>query len=139
MRLVVSYPEIVPVREAGERQGEKPMNEEKYLESILSELFARAQAQFGSAVRSYWLHDGNGCPGCGHPIGATKHKGEDALSLNAFIHRPVGVLIGYLLCGRCATKIFRAAERKPGQQIPLHSKIEQALIRAYERQRFDTN
>jgi hypothetical protein len=109
------------------------MDDEQYVMSMLDELFARAKAQFGSAVQGCWLHDQDGCPGCGRTIDAVKYKGNDALSLNAFMYRPRGVLIGYLLCKRCATKIFRAAERWPNQQIPLHGKIEQSLIQAYQR------
>jgi hypothetical protein len=106
---------------------------DEFLDAALAELFTRATAQFGNAVKSYWLYDGDPCPGCGFPVEVTHYKGKDALSLNAFIHRPRGVLIGYILCGRCALQIFEAAERNPGVQIPLHDAIEQALIKAYQR------
>ncbi|MCB0062138.1 MAG: nucleotidyltransferase domain-containing protein, partial [Caldilineaceae bacterium] len=60
-------------------------------------------------------------------------KGQDALSLNAFIYRARGVLIGYFLCGQCAAKIHEAAAINPGKQIPLHTVIERNLVQAYRR------
>ncbi len=105
---------------------------EDYANALVAELFTRAKAQFGSAVKSYWFYDGDTCPGCGsRQIEPLKHKGEDALSLNAFIYRERGVLIGYLLCGRCAAAIFKAAQKNPYTQTPLHTTIEQNLIKAY--------
>lgn len=103
------------------------------LDAMLFELFARAHMQFGDAVISYWLYAEERCPGCGSAISYMKFKGQNALSLNAFIYRQYGVLIGYLLCGRCATRIHRAAQKNPHVQIPLHSVIEQNLAAAYER------
>lgn len=99
---------------------------------MVAEMFARAQAQFGNAVKGYWFHDGAGCPACGRNIDALRYKGGDALSLNAFIYRKRGVLIGYLLCGRCARQVFRRARRRPGQETEQHAAIEETLIRAYE-------
>ncbi len=106
---------------------------EEYADAALAQLFARATAQFGNAVKSYWVYDGDPCPGCGFPVEVMHYKGKDALSLNAFIYRPRGVLIGYILCGHCAQQIFDAAERNPGVQTPLHAVIEQNLIKAYQR------
>jgi hypothetical protein len=108
------------------------MAEEDYADALLAELFTRAKAQFGAAVKSYWFYGGDTCPGCGsRQIEPLKHKGKDALSLNAFIYRERGVLIGYLLCRQCAKDIFRAARKNPYQQTPLHTTIEQNLIKAY--------
>jgi hypothetical protein len=109
------------------------MDTKDYSDAALAELFARAKAQFGSAVKSYWFYDGEPCPGCGFPVDAMQYKGQDALSLNAFIYRPRGVLIGYALCGLCARQIFQAAEKNPGVQTPLHSVIEANLTKAYQR------
>jgi hypothetical protein len=109
------------------------MNAKDHADAMLAQLFARAKAQFGSAVKSYWFYDGDSCPGCGFSVDAMKYKGKDALSLNAFIYRPRGVLIGYFLCGLCAQQIFQAAEKNPYVQTPLHAVIEQNLIRAYRR------
>ena len=105
----------------------------KQFAAMLDTLFARAKAQFGSAVKGQWFYAEDTCPGCGAPIGAMKFKNKDALSLNAFIYRPRGILIGYLLCGRCAEHIFAAAEKKPYTQTPLHTTIEQTLTAAYLR------
>jgi hypothetical protein len=102
-------------------------------EALVAQMFTLARRKFGKAVKGYWLYDGEPCPGCGFPIDAMEWKGSEALSLNAFIYRPRGVLIGYLLCGRCAQQIFQAAEKNPRVQTPLHSVIEGNLIRAYQR------
>ncbi len=102
-------------------------------EAALAKMFTLARAQFGDAVKSQWLYDGETCPGCGREIDAVKWQGEEAMSLNAFIHRKPGVLIGYLLCGRCGEQVMRAGQSPLKREIPLHSKIEQTLIQAYER------
>jgi len=99
----------------------------------MARLLAQARRQFGSAVKHYWMYDGDPCPGCGFPVDIMQYKGKDALSLNTFIYRPRGVLIGYPLCGRCAQQIFQAAEKNPGVQTALHAVIENNLIAAYQR------
>lgn len=98
----------------------------KDISNLLDQLYRQAQMQFGSAVRSRWLHDDDGCPGCGREIDGMKFKGKNALSLNAFIFREHGVLIAYLLCGKCARQIHRAATT-----IPLHTEIEKNLKQAF--------
>ena len=109
-------------------------NSDKEIDDLLEQLFRQAQMQFGSAIKSRWFHDGDGCPGCGRKISEMKWKGKKALSLNAFIYREHGVLIAYLLCGKCANHIFRDAEKNPGVgQLPLHSEIEKNLKQAYLR------
>ena len=95
---------------------------------MLEMLFTQAKMQFGTAIKSRWFHDLDPCPGCGKKIGAMKWKGEDAMSLNAFIFRENGVLIGYLLCGKCGKKVINAK-----QDLPLHAKIEETLKKAYLR------
>ena len=55
-------------------------------------------------------------------------KGEETLSLNAFIFREHGVLIGYLLCAKCGRKVINAKK-----YLPLHAKIEETLKKAYLR------
>lgn len=99
----------------------------------LEQLFRLSQMKFGSAVRSRWFHDGDGCPGCGGKISIMKFKKKNALSLNAFIFREHGVLIAYLLCGKCARYIFREAETNPNTQTELHNQIEKNLKSAYLR------
>ena len=105
----------------------------KELENLLDQLFRQAQSQFGSAVKGRWLHDGDGCPGCGKAVGVMKYKKQDALSLNAFIFREHGVLIAYLLCGKCARHIFRESQKNPHRKLPIHEEIEKNLKHAFVR------
>ncbi len=107
------------------------MNNE-YADKLLGQMFQQAKAQFGSAVKAFWFYDGDPCPGCGSEIDAMEFKGKEALSLNAFIYRERGILIGYFLCGRCAGKIFRDAEQNPYQQTSLHTIIKMNLVEAYQ-------
>jgi hypothetical protein len=99
--------------------------------AMLAQLFLQAKAQFGNAIKGFWFYEPDPCPGCGRAIDAAKFQGQDALSLNAYIYRERGVLIGYFLCGRCAQKVFQASKATPGQQSPLHAKIEANLVKAY--------
>ncbi len=104
----------------------------KEIADLFEQLFRQAQMQFGSAVKSRWLHDGDGCPGCGREIDGMKFKGKDALSLNAFIFREHGVLIAYLLCGKCARKILRDSQKnRYGGHTALHTEIEKTLKQAF--------
>ena len=64
--------------------------------------------------------DLNRCPACGGEVDTVRTGGKTGISLNAYFYRPRGVLIGYLLCGRCADIIHRSAARMPGRQIVLH-------------------
>ena len=109
------------------------MNTEEYANEVLKKLYSRARAQFGSSVKSYWFNNSDFCPGCGGKVDAMKVKGEDALSLNAFIYRERGVLIGYILCSRCARRVFKIAKRSPGKQTALHTAIEKDLVNAYKK------
>jgi hypothetical protein len=99
----------------------------KEISDLLDQLFRQSQMRFGAAIKSRWFYDGDGCPGCGRKINTMKFKGKDALSLNAFIFREHGVLIGYLLCGRCAKYIFKESEKNPVAQTSLHTEIEKNL------------
>ena len=101
------------------------------IDDLLEQLFRQAQRQFGSAIRGRWMYDGDGCPGCGKEVGVTKYKKQDALSLNAFIFREHGVLIAYLLCGKCALQILREAEKRPNRKLPMHDEIEKNLKHAF--------
>jgi hypothetical protein len=103
-------------------------------DQILGTLFRQAKAQFGDAIQSFWFYDGDFCPGClVRPIDKIKFQGQDALAINAFIYRPRGVLIGYLLCETCAHFVFKEAEKNPYKQTPLHAEIEQNLTAAYHK------
>ena len=101
------------------------------ISDLLEQLFRQAQMQFGSAIKSRWLYDGDNCPGCGGKIDTVKWKKKKALSLNAFIYRDHGVLIAYLLCGKCANSIFKESEKDPYSQTELHSEIEKNLKHAF--------
>lgn len=101
------------------------------IRELLDQLFHQAQMQFGSAIKSRWLHEGDGCPGCGGKISTTKFKGQNSLSLNAFIFREHGVLIAYLLCGKCAKYIFKRSKEDPYSQTELHTVIENNLKKGY--------
>jgi len=98
---------------------------------VLDQLYFQAQMQFGSAIKSKWLYDGDGCPGCGKDITETKWKKKKALSLNAFMYRDHGVLIGYLLCGTCAHTIHSVGVKGGYEKLPVHDEIEKNLKAAY--------
>jgi hypothetical protein len=103
-------------------------------EKILEMMYKQGKAQFGDAMKSFWFYDGDFCPGClARPIDRMKFKGKDALSVNGYIYRPRGVLIGYFLCDVCANFIFKEAEKHPYKQTPLHADIERNLADAYLR------
>jgi hypothetical protein len=104
------------------------------VEGAMNTLFKQAKDQFGDAVKSFWFYDGDLCPSClHHKIDSIKSKGQDALAINAFIYRKRCVLIGYFLCEKCALYIFEEAEKKPYQQTPMHTMIEQNLTDAYHK------
>jgi hypothetical protein len=103
-------------------------------DEILSLMPAQGKRQWGNAVKSFWFYDSDLCPGrMAPPVGTMKIKGEQGLPINAFIHRPRGVLIGYFLCGKCAGFIHSEAAKNPFKQTPLHADIEKNLIDAYNR------
>ena len=109
------------------------MNTEEYANEVLGKLYSQARAQFGSVIKYYWFNNSDRCPGCGGKLDAVKFKGQDALSISAFIYRERGVLVGYMLCSRCTRRVFRAAKRNPGKQTSIHTAIEKNLIDAYNR------
>lgn len=101
-------------------------------DEMLEQLYKQAKKQFGDAIRSYWFYSGDQCPACSQrPVGVIKFKDKKALSVNAFIYRERGVLIGYLLCETCAARIFQDAQKNPYTQTPLHAAIERNLKSAY--------
>ncbi len=103
-----------------------------YADKLLEMMIAQGQAQFGDAMKGFWFHGSERCPACGGEIDEMEVKGERALSLNGFMYRKRGILIGYFLCGKCAGEIFAASQRAPMQQTPLHEIIEMNLGAAYE-------
>ena len=106
---------------------------EKYAEEILTSLFQQARIQFGNAVRSHWFYGHDACPGCGFEVDSFERDGETLVSINAFIHRERGVLIGYFLCSSCVREVQTAARRGPLQKSPVHDSIETTLVDAYHR------
>jgi hypothetical protein len=103
-------------------------------DKILEMMYTQGKAQFGNAMKSFWVYDGDFCPGClAHPIGTFKMKGGNAIAINGFMYRPRGVLIGYFLCEVCASYIFKEAEKNPYKQTPLHADIERNLAEAYHK------
>jgi hypothetical protein len=100
---------------------------DKEAAEMMEMIFLQAKMQFGpDAIKGRWFHDGDGCPGCGRKIDATKYKGKDLLSLNAFIFREHGVVIVYLLCGKCGKKVLNATS-----DLPVHAVIEKTLKQAF--------
>ena len=77
-------------------------------DEMLGKLYAQAKTQFGDAIQSYWFYSGDRCPACSQrSVGVIKFNDKNALSMNAFIYRARGVLIGYLLCETCADESFK--------------------------------
>ena len=108
------------------------MNTTQTLEALMAQLFGHARMQFGNAIRGHWFYESQRCPVCRRSVDAGNSGRSQTLSLNAFIYRERGVLIGYLLCARCAHRIMRSAQKRPGVQTALHDQIEQTLIQAYQ-------
>lgn len=100
----------------------------------LEQLFAQAQKQFGKAIKGFWFYEPDPCPGCGRAIDAMKYKGQRSLSLNAFIYRERGILIGYVLCSQCGKQVVQAGQVNSDKQTALHTTIEGNLIKAYLQQ-----
>ncbi len=97
-------------------------------------MFAQGKKQWGDAVKSLGLFDGDLCPGClARPVSTVKIKGQEGIPINAFIYCPRGVLIGYFLCGKCASYIHKEAAKNPFKQTPLHADIERNLIEAFHK------
>jgi hypothetical protein len=104
------------------------------IEEIMEKMLKQARMQFGAAIKAFWFYDGDLCPGCAQrPIDVINFKGKEAMSINGFLYRARGVLIGYFLCETCALHIFREAEKLPYQQTPLHADIEHNLASAYHK------
>lgn len=101
---------------------------------LLRIMFEQGKAQFGNAVKSFWFYEDEFCPGCKvNPIGVVKFRGKDSVPINGFMFRERGVLIGYFLCGRCATYIHNEAKKNPFKETPLHDNIERNLIAGYHK------
>ena len=88
------------------------------------------KAHFGNTVKSYWMYEGEMCPGCGQELDMLEYEGEPTLSINGFMYRAKGVLIAYPLCSECASVVMAATPMVP---TPRHQTIERNLINAYHR------
>lgn len=100
--------------------------------ALFDDLYHRLKMQSGGVIRSRWFHTEADCPGCGKKLTNMKYEGKNAISLNTFIFREHGVLIGYLLCGKCAKQLFKKDE-DPLKHLPLHDAIEKTLKASYLR------
>ena len=100
---------------------------EEWFASILDTM----KAQFGSAVKQYWVHAEMVCPGCGKPIDEFIVNNQRAVSVNGFMYREKEVLIAYFLCEACAKEIF--AQSHKYEKTTRHELIEQTLKEAYQR------
>jgi len=111
------------------------MNNES--ENLVDTYLNMMKAQFGNAVKSFWFYEGDRCPCCGkiNRLDEMTER-ERRVSLNGFMYRARGVLIGYVLCMPCATAVMAACQEKTARltgTTSLHQKIEQNLILAYQR------
>ena len=103
-------------------------------EGVLKLMYEQGKAQFGSAMKGFWVYGGDLCPACmQQSAGEVNFKGEKALSINGFMYRERGILIGYFLCEICSLFIHENAQKHPHQETPLHTKIEKNLKEAYQR------
>jgi len=114
------------------RPNNKKNQDSDVVNQLMETFFKQAKAQFGSAVKTFWFYDGDICPACSQrAIDTMKIKGKEALSLNAFINRKDGTLIGYFLCETCAKQVLSDAKKNPYTQTAVHAAIEKNLIAAY--------
>ena len=96
------------------------------ISELMDQLYVQAKIQFGRVVKGRWFYDRDNCPGCCGKVTAGKHKGQETISINTFIFREHGVLIVYLLCGKCGKKVIKATT-----DTPLHTEIEKNLKKAF--------
>ena len=102
-------------------------------EELLAQLFLQTRTQFGDTAKSFWFYGGDSCPGCRRKVDVLKVQGKNSISLNGFMYRKRGVLIGYVLCSRCAEAIFQDAKRNPAHETVRHMAIELSLINGYNK------
>lgn len=122
------------MRKNRQRPTASPEETKAAADELLGTMFKMAKAQFGDAIKSFWFYDGDFCPGCSvRPIGTVKINGKDAVAINSFIYRQRGTLIGYFLCGECATYIHAEAKKNPYKETPMHAEIERNLIAGYHK------
>jgi len=116
------------------RHSKTPDKNSTTAEDVLKMMYAQGKAQFGEVMKGFWLYDGDLCPAClRNSAGEVNFQGEKALSINGFMYRERGILIGYFLCEICTLFIHEHAQKHPYQETPLHSKIETNLKESYQR------
>jgi len=100
-------------------------------EKFFKEIYKTFKAHFGDAAKHYWVYDSDLCPCCQTwPIELMDYKGEEALSVNAYMYRDRGVMIAYLLCPACAEFIMAQPHGVP---TAMHPTLEKNLADAYLR------
>lgn len=93
---------------------------------------ALMKAQFGNAAEKFWFYESDLCACCMiRPIDDMVYQGKRSVSLNGYMYRAKGVLIGYFLCGSCATSVMTIAQ-SGAKTSKKHQAIEANLISAYE-------
>jgi hypothetical protein len=97
------------------------------IDELLDAMFRAAKMQFGPAARSMFMYREKDCPGCSGKMKPAKSKGKDLLSLNTFFYREHGVIIAYMLCGKCAKLAIKLSEATHPGTTPLHQEIEKNL------------
>ncbi len=97
------------------------------IDELMDAMFRAAKMQFGPAGRSMWMHRETECPGCSGKMKPMRSKGKDLLSLNTFFFREQGVIIAYMLCGKCAKQAIKLNETTHPGSTPLHQEIEKNL------------
>lgn len=103
------------------------MEDDVQVISAVYELFDNAKRMYGDSIENYWFYDSEHCPACGKKIDIFKFGKENAISLNGYMYRDMNVFIAYLLCGRCATEIFR----KSNKSKIIYKNLEENLKNAY--------
>ena len=107
------------------------MDTQEPFAAAVDKMLSLCKTQYGDAVKAFWFYEAETCPCCTkRQVGTVKYKHEDAVSLNAFMYREMGVLIGYLLCGVCVTDLLRTSKKR---QAIMHAHIEQSLIDGYHK------
>jgi len=102
------------------------MEDNPEITGAVYELFTNAEKLYGDAIEKYWFYESETCPACSRKIDTLQFGKKAAISLNAFMYRDMDALIAYLLCGRCATEIFRKSKKSKSIYITLEDNLKNA-------------
>lgn len=93
------------------------------------------QALFANQVKGFWFYDSDLCPGCLQSLekDAMDFTEDDTISLVSYVYRERGVLIGYILCRSCMTRLGEQKRLHPEEEAPLQKTILENLIAAYHK------